>query len=490
MKPQIHRPDASAIVNSLRAIGYSFNTAVADIIDNSIAAGASSIDVGFRRSPEPYVAILDNGSGMSAAALLAAMKHGGGGPSGDRDPRDLGRYGLGLKTASLSQCRELTVITLASGVLNSARWDIDVIEATADWCLQILDEDDIAGLPRIAELLAQEHGTVVLWRRFDRIAAGAADPVAAVERVVAESFDHLSLVFHRYLSTQPGEKRCNISINWQPLEPYDPFITSNPLTDELQTECVTIADKSVIIRPFILPHISKITESQLRCAGGGERLRQNQGFYVYRNRRLITYGTWFRLLRHHELTKLARVSIDIPNSLDHIWDLDVKKSTANPPEAVKARLRRIIDRIAERGANVFRERRRRTAQTEATYLWDRTKIRNASIYSINRAHPLVTALRASLDKVNAPAQLEHLLLAVEISLPTNSIYADMAADQSVERAPDEIEAELVAMAEALLATLPATEQNREAMIARLMSIDPFCKYAAQTRRVTERLRDA
>ena len=213
MRLQVHRPNASAIVASLRSIGYSFSTALADLIDNSISAGAKNVDIGFRTQPEPYVAILDDGCGMSYEELLNAMRHGGEGPSQARHSADLGRFGLGLKTASLSQCRQLTVVTLKAAVLSASRWDLDVVEQHGDWTLQILDDAEIAPLPRLVELLAQESGTIVLWRDLDRALEGSLQPDAGLSRLIDDSREHLALVFHRYINPTPTESGCAISIN-------------------------------------------------------------------------------------------------------------------------------------------------------------------------------------------------------------------------------------------------------------------------------------
>jgi hypothetical protein len=489
MKTVIHRPDASAIFSSLRAIGYSFNTALADIIDNSLAAAASHIDVGFRSEPEPYVAILDDGRGMTPDVLIQAMRHGGNGPREARRADDLGRYGLGLKTASLSQCRRLSVVTLIAERLSAARWDLDHVEDANEWTLEVLDDDEIQALPRVHELIAVGHGTIVLWEHFDRATAGERAPGEALGRLVDDSRSHLSLVFHRYIAPDGHESACRVSINSLDLVPNDPFLRSNPFTETLPSESIVIENALVTIQPYILPHLSNISVVEMQQAGGIDLLRQTQGFYIYRNRRLITFGTWFRLVRQHELTKLARVRIDIPNSLDHLWGLDVKKSTANPPEAVRSILRRITDRIADRGANVFRERRRRARYDDTVHIWDRVKVRGSTVYTINLEHPLVAAAFSDLPASNT-RRLDEALEAIEIALPADAIFADMASDESVERPPDDLTERLTGLAHSLFDQAGNEPAARARTLALLPTLDPFSMYPTQTREIVEALRNA
>jgi hypothetical protein len=204
---------------SLCALGYSFEAAIADIVDNSIAADASRIDVQFRTEPQPYVAVVDDGRGMAGEFLLEAMRHGGTGPESKRDARDLGRFGLGLKTASLSQCRRLTVVSLQSGILSAAAWDLDRVEEVGDWVLQVLDPEEAVALPHATELMARGRGTVVVWQGFDRATAGESSEAGALGELVDLAANHLSLVFHRFLVNDDGHPGLTMAVNNRRLEP-------------------------------------------------------------------------------------------------------------------------------------------------------------------------------------------------------------------------------------------------------------------------------
>jgi hypothetical protein len=483
-------PYAPAMLDSMRAIGYSFGAALADIVDNSVSADASTVDVQFRPGPTAYVAVIDNGTGMSPAMLREAMRHGGIGPHQSRSERDLGRFGLGLKTASLSQCRRLTVVSRRDGVTSGARWDLDHVAEREGWFVQILDPEDLAGLPHLADVETRASGTVVVWELFDRALAGEALPDAALGRLVDEARDHLALAFHRFLSGDDGGPTLAMAINNQPLPVLDPFLKSKRATRRLPPDTLVVDGAAVEFRPFILPHITKLSRDDLALAGGEEGLRRHQGFYVYRGRRLITFGTWFRLLRQGELTKLARVQIDIPNTLDHLWALDVKKSTAFPPEAVRAGLLRTIERIGGESRNVFTYRGERVNRRELQQMWRRVDVRGGFNYEITRDHPIVLDTASRLDKAGG-GRIEPLLRAIEMALPVDSIYADMASDRVVQPTPgaDDAEATLYELASRLckaVAVMP--EARKELLDGGLLKIDVFASNPEATKRVIARLR--
>jgi Histidine kinase-, DNA gyrase B-, and HSP90-like ATPase len=481
-------PFAPAMLDSMRAIGYSFDAALADIIDNSIGASASHVDVQFRTSPTPYVAIIDDGEGMTADGLLEAMRHGGTAPGRPRADRDLGRFSLGLKTASLSQCRRLTVITRRDGETCAARWDLDLVVARENWIVGVLDAEEIESLPHAHELDGRPAGTVVLWQDFDRALAGEASPAEALGRLVDDARDHLALAFHRFLTGDDGGFTVDIAINALPLPKLDPFLSSKRSTKRLPTETLEVEGATVTFRPFILPHITKMSRDDLELAGGEEGLRRHQGFYVYRGRRLITHGTWFRLIRQGELTKLARVQVDIPNSLDHLWALDVKKSTAYPPEAVRAGLLRTIDRIAGESRSVYVFRGNRARQRDIVHIWERVDQREGFDYKLNREHPIL--LDAMRDAATA-SRLEPLLRSIEMSLPVDSIFADMASDRIVQsRPPDaDVEATLEKLAGELIAAVAVNKDARTRLLnGGLLALDVFAAHPEVTRRIVERYR--
>lgn len=478
------------MLDSMRAIGYSFEAALADIVDNSIAAGAGRIDIQFRTGPDAYVAVIDDGEGMSPEGLVEAMRHGGIGPHQVRSERDLGRFGLGMKTASLSQCRRLTVVTCRNRVLSGARWDLDLIAEREDWVITVLEPNDFSDLPHLADVENRQSGTIVLWHTFDRALAGEADPDGALCRLVDLARDHLALAFHRFTSGDNVTVPLALAINNQPVPNVDPFLSTRRSTKALPPESLVVEGSTVTFRPFILPHISKMSREDLALAGGEEGLRRYQGFYVYRGRRLITHGTWFRLIRQGELTKLARVQVDIPNSLDHLWALDVKKSTAYPPEAVRAGLLRTIERIAGQSRNVYTFRGNKINKQDVHHLWRRVDVRDGFNYEINREHPVVLEAVAALERGKRDG-FSPVLRAIEMSLPVDSIFADMASDRIVQSKPSEPEAEAVlsALAERLLEAISEdADATKRLLGGGLLELDVFAAHPDVTRRIVSRLR--
>ena len=183
-------------------------------------------------------------------------------------------------------------------------------------------------------------------------------------------------------------KKLEIEINGNPLEAIDPFLMSHRATEPMPDELISVEGHLVKVKPYILPHISKLTNAEKALDGGEEGLRKNQGFYVYRNKRLITYGTWFRLIKQQELTKLARVKVDIPNTMDHLWTIDIKKSIATPPDTVRYNLKRIVERIAEGSRRVYKFRGRKVDKSGIIHLWERLRGREGVWYQNQRKYPI------------------------------------------------------------------------------------------------------
>jgi hypothetical protein len=488
---EIHLPPfAPVLLESMRAIGYSFEAALADIIDNSISAGARNIEVRFSPYGDPFVAVIDDGYGIPPEKLVAAMRHGSSDPRVQRSRSDLGRFGLGLKTASLSQCRRLTVVSKVNGSLSAKRWDLDIIEQREDWILLGLTELAIRSLPNINDLLELSSGTMVLWQSFDRLSAGELSIESALGQRMDGAREHLALVFHRFLSPEKPYLPVKILLNGNPVAALDPFLKSHRGTQALPEEQILVDGDPVTIAPFILPHISKLSMADLTIAGGEEGLRRNQGFYVYRNRRLLIWGSWFRLIRQEEITKLARVRIDIPNTLDHLWTIDVRKSAAHPPQAVRERLKTIISRIAEGSRRVYTFRGRKATSDDVLHAWERLTTRTGVEYTINREHPLIKAVEAITDD-HYQQLIQRLLRTIETTFPFDAAYADMASERrpSVEDPAGKYE-ELFSLISTMLDALGRDSEYAKQLIKSLCSIEPFSFHPEETSTIQRKLLDA
>ena len=467
-------PYAPTLIESTRAIGYTLESAIADIIDNSISASASLTDIFFFPIGDAYIAILDDGHGMNGSELENAMRYGSQNPNEKRNANDLGRFGLGLKTASLSQCRTLTVVSKQNSQIEARRWDIDHVIESHDWSLLILESDEeLDTIPRIEEIRKLNSGTLVVWQNLDRLKVGEIDFGRTMGKKMDEVRSHLSLVFHRYISGEPGLKRMQIRMNNTPIIPADPFLVKRN-TQVMADEILTIEGEIVVIRSYILPHISSLSNEEISALGGKDGLRRCQGFYVYRNKRLLVWGTWFRMMHQAELSKLARVQVDIPNDLDNLWTLDIKKSTAMPPEEVRNNLSSVIERLAEHSKRTWVYRGKKETQDSIVHVWERFKGKQGgSYYSINRNHPLVEVF------ADAPQQtkhfLENLLRAIETALPLSSLYLDLNSDKAVENDTDTTIQEVECLLLGLLDTM-STNAMKETLLSKLAVTEPFMSF--------------
>lgn len=412
-------PAAAALMESTRCIGYSFESAISDILDNSISAKAKNIWIYSTPSDDPFVTILDDGEGLTKSELVEAMRYGAN-PNEKRDETDLGRFGLGLKMASLSQCRCLTVISKTDGGVTSCRWNLDRVIETDQWTLQILSESEIVELPSVSDLMKLSHGTLVVWQNLDKLKERAIKVDELMSQTLLSVKKHLSLTFHRFM--EPKVNPLNIYLNRDKLVPLDPFFTSSTLTKSLPEQPIVIQNQVVTVKPYVLPPESKMKPADLEKIGGLQR--NLQGFWVYRNKRLIIPGTWFKLSRSKELSKLARVRVDIPNSLDSIWDIDVKKSSASVPAVFQHDFEKVLEKVIESSEYKYKYRGRKVSDAHKQFIWDKYSHDGGYRYAVNREHPVVKSCLDVADDSTRKAILE-LIKYLEDSIPYNDIFNTM-----------------------------------------------------------------
>lgn len=470
MKTKSLPPYAPTLIESTRAIGYSLEAAVADIIDNSIAANAKNVDIYFFPIDGAYIAILDNGKGMAEEEIDIAMQYGSKNPTEERDKKDLGRFGLGLKTASLSQCRCLTVISKQGDNLEGRQWDIDHVTEVGDWSLNILDEEDIQQIPQFDELIKNESGTLVVWQKLDRLKAGEINFELSLGRKIDRVRDHLSLIYHRYLAGESEITKLKLSINGEKIKGVDPFLTEKSV-QAMDDEILVIQGNKILVRPYILPHISKLTSDEIKMLGGKDGLRKQQGFYVYRNKRLLVWGTWFRMMRQGDLSKLARIRVDIPNTLDDLWTLDIKKSYALPPAEVRKNLEIIINQIAERSKRTWTFRGKKEVSDTETHVWNRMKNKQGGFYyEVNREHPLVQQMIKANPDIEV--SLNALLRQIEMGLPLNQLYVDLNNDEQITNDNEQSDVEIVKSLQEMI-TMCVDKQEKCNLLDSIACIEPY-----------------
>lgn len=423
-------PDASALMTTARSFGnYDLAGALADLVDNSIMAKARNIDIicTYLDNGDCEVRIRDDGCGMSAEKLRTAMRPASTNPSEERSADDLGRFGWGMKSASFSQCKVLTVVSKLGGKFTGARWDLDCID---NWSMEVFENDGASDLLELD--FGSPTGTELIWTSCDRLSENRTLTRSQFNELISGAMSKLALVFHRYISGDGGSiKPLRISVNGTPVPVVDPFCTSNIATTAFDRESIPVKNgdvrSNIEMQAFTLPHFSKLTAAEYERYGGEEGYLRNQGFYVYRNRRLIIWGTWFRLAKHGELSKLVRIRVDIPNTLDDMWKITVDKSDAQLPALLKARMKALVDKFRNSSSKVFRSKGARIDNGSKEQVWSKS-VRDKTVrYTINRRHPLFQALYESLAK-SEKSGMNSLLEMIETQVPIESINFETGSD--------------------------------------------------------------
>lgn len=433
-------PKAGYLLSSMRDIGYSFETAVADLVDNSISASARSIwiDAEWNKG-QKFVAISDDGKGLCHDDLIEAMRLASSDPLDDRREGDFGRFGLGLKTASLSQCRRFTVASKTRSGIYSVTWDVDDARKAVNddgWSVEVRrcsGEDDGTLLGRCVSnrLKAVTSGSVVLWENIDRPDPETTRKVGgenAFAAQLAELSEHLSITFHRFLNAERKNERVTLSLNDRQIEGFDPYNSDQLATKRPAPETIVIRNEKVTVTPYVLPHPSKVSQEEYRKYEGKDGYLENAGFYIYRNKRLISKGTWYRLIRRSNLSKLLRIQVDIPTSLDFLWSIDVRKSQSEVPADIKKELQNFIKRWEADAKIVYHHRGSKLIESTIDPLWNRVANNGTICYKVNRENPFLENLAASLDAEQAKA-LNLYLDMVDAAFPHNSLMCDLDRDK-------------------------------------------------------------
>ena len=477
-------PFAPSLIESMRSLGYSFPAAIADLLDNSISAKAKEISIISEPSLNPTLIIFDDGCGMNHGELYEAMRYGSSNPLEERKEDDLGRFGLGLKSASLSQCRKLVVISKKEGQISGYSWDLDYVMEKRSWMLKGFSEDEIINYPYSDMLHLVEHGTYIYLSEFDRIKQGTGNITETFNKCLDDMINHLALVFHRFI-----DDGLKIKVNGVEIKSRDPFLLGHSATQRKRESSFYINGEKIVLKPFILPHLSKLTQDDLDKVGGKDRLRSDQGFYVYRNKRLIIWGTWFRLERKDELNKLARVMVDIPNSLDYMWSIDIKKSTATLPDIIKRNMYNAVYEsvLSSESVHTYRGRKEKKKQ-DIDYIWERVKVRDRYEYVINRQIPQLRMLEETLDEKQVK-MLECVISTLEESFPVSALYVDAAKGNVEEKKQDDADTIDLLWNELQVQIEYVKNHNLHLLdyYNMFMKVETYCNYKEITRRIQEEI---
>ena len=343
-----------------------------------------------------------------------------------------------------------------------------------DWIL-LRETSDVARRHALW-LSGQTSGTCVIWEKLDRLVDNVEIGDESAHKAFLEAADrvgkHLAMVFGEFLS---GKNPIRIQLGNEILKPWDPFLRDHDATQVLPEETISWAGRSVKIQPYVLPHHSRLDKQQFETASGSRGWNAHQGFYIYRNKRLIVAGGWLSLgLTSDEHLKLARIRIDMGNDVDFEWKLDVRKSVARPPIALRDQLRRIARATRDRAQEVYRHRGRKIvalSPNDHSSVWEGKVMRSRTLFRINREHPIVRSLTAEGDAGRA---VEALLRLVEETIPTDSIYirhAEAADSQPIPFEDTKDKHFLEMLSELYLGMITAGRSHSEA-IATLSALQP------------------
>ena len=330
-----------------------------------------------------------------------------------------------------------------------------------------------------------QQGTMILLDNLDRIFSESASENRKKDEffMLAEQLSgHLGTVFHRFLA---GPKKITICINPDvpgatPVDPWDPFLANHEKTQVLPDEYLTVRGETVYVQPYVLPHQSAFpTTDEHRRAGVLKGWNAQQGFYVYRNNRLLVSGTWLNLgIRQEEHYKLARISLDISNKLDDVWSIDVRKSQALPPSTIRSDLKRIATRVRKQAKEVYGHRGKIINAPVARKLvpmWEARKKNERVSYHLNRKYPLLEDLKGRLDKAGKDSLAKFLTL-VEETIPVNKISfnAIEAPESHLTAFEGERDVELVQTARVLLQHYKKIHgYSHDDAVDLLMVVEPF-----------------
>jgi hypothetical protein len=443
---EILAPAPSATIESLTGVGYSLKTAIADLVDNSITAMAKNVWLDFRwDGPNSFISILDDGVGMSGELISEAMRPGGKNPLHTRDESDLGRFSLGLKTASWSQSRKVSVWSKTNdGIISSRCWDLDYVAKHNEW--RVLTS--LVGEPELSKLERLNSGTLIKWTNlssplFEEL-VNSKEGLTHFHEHIGSMQSYLGMVFYRFILgrayTNKNSGPLNIFVNGNRTYSWNPFEISGKIFSQVTPlETLEFMGIPLDIKGYILPHKDKLSELEYKSGAGPNGWIEQQGFYVFRAERLLVAGDWLGLGRgkpwvKEEQYRLARISIDIPNKLDQAWSLDIKKSTAMPPPQLRAKLTMLAEKVREDAKKSFIYRGKYGPRPAApSYIsipaWEQATRNGVLTYRINKKHPLYLGLREKLGALTS--DFDSTIRMIEESVPIQKIWIDAAeSDQN------------------------------------------------------------
>lgn len=445
------QPSAGPVIQALRSIGYNAQTAIADIVDNSVDAKANHVHIQFEYElGNGYIRMEDNGTGMTDAELQKAMTIGSRDPREKRDKEELGRFGMGLKTASFSLGKRLCVLTKKDGIISERCWDLDFVSNENKWLMYDSIPSEIRS--KIGQVEGNT-GTVVFIDRLDRFCGFNTHKVLKQDSYnskVKRIHKYLEMVFHVML-----EKGLLITINGNTLYPWNPFLEGNPRRIEGEEQIIKVNKNLVRITPYVLPHPTTFNQVDYRYAGGAKGWRDQQGFYIYRENRMVSFGDWFGMFLKDVPSELVRIKIEFSNEADDDWKIDVKKSTISVPDDAKEDLQAIAKyyRQISQEMMLYRTKTTRTGGKIKGTLntWELASDEINSAYILNRTHPVLTEFLKAVDN-DIRRKINVYLKLVELGSPNNLLKTANMVKKEGQKIDEKSKNLVIDYAEMLLST--------------------------------------
>jgi len=366
-KSRINNPDPARLIHGLRDTGYDFYTACADIIDNSISANADNIKIKIDLTIDgrKFVYFGDNGHGMDEDDLLNAMRYGA---EARENLASLGKFGLGLKTASSSVCLKYSVISrnTPNSVLKKLTWDLEHVAQINQW--EMLDEEVTENEVEVFDELCGKVGTLIVWARCDRLLSKAYDNPGgtkeknAINYRVSKLKDHCALIFHKFLNPEDKEyTTVTILVNGEKVTYWNPFYPQRseqmlpPKFTDMKIQLEDGSTHSARIKAWILPHSKDMKKEE--NSEFAKISNRGQGFYIHREGRIIHYGGYMGIWRADDPHwSLLRIEFDFNHHLDEAFSVDVKKSRITLDPALEEGLKKLLSPAYNEANNRYRRK--------------------------------------------------------------------------------------------------------------------------------------
>ena len=412
--------------NTKQFTDYDFPSAVADLIDNSLFSKSKKIDIYcYWNNGDPIIRVIDDGIGMNEKDLKKAMEWASKGFAEERDTSDHGRFGLGLKIASMSQCDHMIVASCKNKKINVMGWNFARIQRTKNWSMEVYDNHEIKEL----KLGLKKDGTEVIWKNCNGLTNDFTISEKEFNSIVSEDLSyHLERTFHRYLDNKnidgsPNNERVKITINNNILKPRSPFFkqSSNKLQKSDEVDILNCK-----IQAFTLPSWKDLSSSDLEKIEGKEGTIENQGFYLYRQKRLIIPATWFGIRQKKMMTDLLRVKIDIGNDQDKKWKISGNKKTAEMPQEMKKVISNFVDNQSIKSKNSHKKRGKTIGAKKINNIWKINDSREGWTLQINKKSDIVKNIIKKLknEKFSGISEFNSFLTIMQDSVPIAQLMSN------------------------------------------------------------------